>query len=136
MNYINWKKIYETGISEIDIQHKVLFKKMNQFFVELFSVSFNPADEVIFDILKELKAYYEYHLVCEKNIYSKDIIQKFYEKENVLPEKINELINEKNKADIVKLYKFAEFLRKWLVEHILLLNDNKFKEVLRKNVIV
>ncbi len=136
MNYINWKKTYETGIEEIDKQHMVLFKKMNLFFVELFSVDFNAKDDLLFDILKELKAYYEYHLVCEKNIYSEELIEKYYKDENILTGKINELIKTKQKTDIVEIYKFAEFLRKWLVEHILMLNDKSFKEVLRKSVIV
>ena len=49
---------------------------------------------------------------------------------------IKHLTNIKNEVvNIVDLYAFAEHLRQWIVKHVLLLNDKKFKDTLRNEII-
>ncbi|MCF6366482.1 MAG: hypothetical protein L3J35_09815 [Bacteroidales bacterium] len=132
MRYFTWKKIYETGISKIDAQHKKLFSLVNSFYSELFSDSFTPDSKTIYCILKKLNCYYKYHYNYERAVYSEEIILKYFDKENLLAEKINNLICTKKDADIIAFYGFAEYLRKWLVRHVLILNNKFFKEDINK----
>ena len=134
MRHFNWKKTYETGIVEIDKQHKKLFELSNTFYEELFSENFRPGTKEIISILNELKDYSEFHCNYEKEIYSEDIIRRYFNFENLLADKIHELTEKDKSNDIIALYGFAEFLRKWLLKHILLLNTNNFREVLKKEV--
>ncbi len=132
MNYFNWKKIYETGISRIDIQHQELFVLVYSFYTELFSDIFSPQNNLIYIKLEELNNYYEFHFNYERTVYSEEFILKYFDTENMLAKKINTLLLDKNKGDIIALYHFAEFLRKWLIKHVLILNDRTFQSVLKK----
>ena len=134
MKHFNWKKSYETGIVEIDKQHRHLFAIANAFYDELFSETFTPDNKEMFKILKDLKAYSEFHCNYEKKIYPEDIVLQYFDVENLLSEKIDDLIKNYHSNNIVILYGFAEFLRKWLLKHILILNTENFKEVIKKEV--
>ncbi len=134
MKHFNWKKSYETGVEEIDNQHRRLFAIANAFYDELFSETFTPNNEEIFRILKDLKDYAELHCNYEKKIYPQEIVQQYFDVENMLSERITELIQSYKTNNIVVLYGFAEFLRKWLLKHILILNKENFKEIFKKEV--
>ncbi len=133
MNYFNWKKIYETGISQIDIQHQELFVLVNSFYTELFSDTFSPQNNFIYTKLEKLNSYYEFHFNYERTVYSEEFILKYFDIENMLAKKINTLLLDEKKGDIITLYNFAEFLRKWLIKHVLILNDRTFQSVLKKD---
>jgi len=134
MKHFNWKKTYETGISEIDKQHRHLFDIANTFYDILFSETFTPDNNEIFNILKKLKSYSDFHCKYEKKIYPEEIVQAYFDIENLLAEKISELLNSYKSNNIIVLYGFADFLRKWLLKHILILNTENFKEVFKKEV--
>ena len=131
MNYFNWKKIYETGIYEIDKQHQEFFSLVNRFYTELFSDTFSPQTGIINNRIKELNDYYETHFNYERTVYSKEFILKYFDAENLLAKKIDELFKTNKHPDIIALYSFAEFLRKWLIKHVLILNNRGFKKVLK-----
>jgi len=136
MRYVNWKKIYEIGVEGIDVQHKRIFEIVNEFYVELFSETYVNENNTIIKILQKLKDYCKFHFDYEKSIYSKEIIAEYFSNEYKLIEKIDNLLILKNQhVDIVDLYSFAEHLRQWVVKHVLLLNDMKFKETLRNEVV-
>lgn len=136
MNHFNWKKSYETGILEIDKQHRHLFSIANTFYDVLFSETFNLDNEEMYEILDDLKVYSEYHYNYEKKIYPTEIVQRFFIIENMLVERIKELKKSYNKSDnIIVLYGFAEFLRKWLLKHIIVLNTKDFKNLFKKEVL-
>lgn len=131
MNYFNWKKIYEIGNAEIDNQHKEIVLSANKFFVELFSETFNKQSKEIFKILEEFKNICDYHFKFENSIYSADVIEIFHEQEKELLDTIIKLLNSQ-RVNVVELYSFAEFLRKWVVDHIFLLNNNMdFKKAIK-----
>ncbi len=134
MRYFNWKKAYATGIPEIDRQHMKLFDIANDYYDELFSDNFTPDNDRIFRILEKLKDYSEYHCRYEKDFYPEEIVKRYFDIENMLADKIDELVNTYKKNNIVILYGFAEFLRKWLLKHILILNTENFREILKKEV--
>ena len=137
MRYVNWKKNYEIGVGEIDLQHKKIFSIANEFFTELFSDTYINGSNNILTVLKELRNYCKFHFDYEKNIYSEEIIQEYFVNEYKLLEKIDKLIcSNKQDINIVKLYAFAEHLRQWIVKHVLLLNDKKYRETLKNKVFV
>ena len=57
-----WDETLETGISEIDIQHRVLFN-ISKILVD--SLEKNREDEVIDGVLEELSRYTRYHTATE-----------------------------------------------------------------------
>ena len=132
MKHFNWKKTYDTGIVEIDKQHRHLFEIANAFYDELFSETSVPDNKKIFKILENLKDFSEFHCKYEKKIYPSEIVQQFFNIENMLVERIEELKDLYKSNNIIVLYGFAEFLRKWLLKHILILNAKDFKELLKK----
>ena len=135
MRYVNWKKTYEIGVEEIDVQHKKIFEIVNEFYVELFSETYVNESNSILIILDKLKDYCKFHFDFEAKIYSDEVILKYFSKEYFLIEKIDELLKLKNKhINVVNLYSFAEYLRQWVVRHVLLFNDNKFKETLKNEL--
>ncbi len=135
MKHFNWKKTYDTGIVEIDKQHRHLFEIANAFYDELFSETFMADNNKIFTILEDLKVYSEFHYRYEKNIYPKEILHRYVHIENMLAERIAELNDLYKSNNIIVLYGFAEFLRKWLLKHIIVLETKDFKEILKKEVI-
>lgn len=62
MKISEWNESLETGISDIDIQHRVLFNIAK---VLVDALENNREDEVIDGILKELVNYTKYHTVAE-----------------------------------------------------------------------
>lgn len=135
MKHFNWKRSYETGNTEMDEQHRHLFAIANAFYDELFSETFIPDNNELFKILEDLKAYSEFHYNYEKKFYTTDIIHRYFIRKNILNERITELKKSYNSDNIIVLYGFAEFLRKWLLKHIMVLSTKDFKELLKKEVI-
>ena len=136
MRYINWKDTYEIGIYKIDKQHKRIFNIVNMFYTELFSEAYSDENNKVLTILKELKKYCKHHFDYEKSIYSEKIILEYFSNEYKLLEEIDAIIlSNKKHINIVKLYAFAEHLRQWIVKHVLLLNDKRFKETLKNELI-
>lgn len=62
MKRCEWEDSLETGISDIDIQHRTLFNIAK---ILMDSLENNREDEVIDGILKELSRYTRYHTVTE-----------------------------------------------------------------------
>ncbi len=135
MKHFNWKKSYETGIAEIDRQHKKLFEIANDYYDTLFSETFTSDNKEMLSILDDLKAYAEFHYNFERKIYPTEIVQRYFIIENMLIERIDELKVLYKSDNIVVLYGFAEFLRKWLLKHILILNTSDFKKILKREVL-
>jgi len=117
------------------LQHRELFRIANKYYNVLFSDAFTPDNKMLLRILKELKHYSDFHCRYEKDFYSDDIVKEYFDVENMLAERINVLVSNYKENDIVALYGFAEFLRKWLLNHILILNKSDFRNILRKELI-
>ena len=117
-----WTSNFETGISEIDEQHKVLVNILNQLAAHLA----NRSDEIKLNaIFDELADYADYHFKSEEKIWS----EYFHEDEwytnhehthGSFIEEVTALRNnsdEKSLDDVV--YNVVTFLSKWLAYHIL-----------------
>lgn len=135
MKYFNWKKIYEIGIPDVDKQHRKIFDIVNTFYADFFSENFVKDSEPIFNILVKLRDYCSFHFKYEKSLYSKEIVAKYFLENDIIIAKINKLLKEDKVINIVDLYVFSDYLRKWVVSHVLLLNDKSFKDVLKKEIV-
>ncbi len=116
--FIRWNDLYSLGIEKIDNQHKKLIEIINKIFDFL---SEEKAEVIIPEIIKELKDYTQYHFKTEEDLFeqydypdTEDHRLKHQEFIDMIGKWSNEIKNNKN-----ILYEMMNFLRKWLLEHIL-----------------
>jgi len=128
MNF-KWKKTYETNIKEIDDQHKIFFTLINDLY-KIINMDENEAE--IESIMNQLLEYSAYHFEFEEeflkdNKYPKEEYETHKVEHNTFKEKIIKIKNNNTVSINIKAYQLAEFLRKWLVEHILV-SDKEYSD--------
>ena len=117
-----WNRNFETGIAEIDEQHKVLVKMINQLGNHLGS---NASPHVLGDIFKQLADYVVHHFQSEEQVW-----EQYFPIESVLNahKKTHESFNSdvlmlKSEDDSRSTQEIIEevlsFLTHWLAHHIL-----------------
>lgn len=120
MKYIEWKAEYDVGIAIIDYQHRKLVNLINDLYETNQKQDFK--EDLLTIILDELVKYTSYHFSTEEKMMEKvnyinlnshkDTHEHFVERITYLQTQLIE-----NKNDIGK--DLFEFLRKWLLQHIL-----------------
>ncbi len=120
MRYIEWKAEYDIGIAIIDYQHRKLVNLINDLYDTNQKQDFK--EDLLAIIMDELVKYTQYHFTTEENMMEKvnyinlpshkDTHHHFVERINFLQSQLLE-----KKSDIGK--DLFEFLRKWLLQHIL-----------------
>jgi hemerythrin-like metal-binding protein len=134
VNFFKWDKTYNTGITKIDIQHKVIIKVLN----ELYNVvMINNKEEKLDDIINELVQYTKYHFNEEEILMKRinfPIEEDHIKKHNDFIEKIKEIIERRKKGDNFIAIDIINFLKDWLIDHILV-EDKKYAEyIIIKNI--
>ena len=66
MEFIKWDSSFETDIKIIDVQHKVLIKKVNQLYEFIEDNSINR----IYPLIDELLEFTDYHFETEENYFA------------------------------------------------------------------
>ena len=129
---LKWEKKYEIGISEIDEQHKHLFKIGNDIYDLLNDpLAFDKYDHII-ALITELKNYTKYHFSSEEALMLKLKYRGYFQQKTDHDDFVN-------KIEAVNLYevdkdqdKYVEdllmFVFNWILEHILK-SDMKITEV-------
>ncbi len=117
--FITWSDIYSVNIEEIDKQHKQLIDIINKLFN---AFSEGKAEKIIPEILKELTDYTNYHFKTEEELFEKYN----YPDTKVHKDRHSECVNqieiwkEKYQKDITNIpYELMDYLKKWLLQHIL-----------------
>ncbi|HEY4788687.1 MAG TPA: bacteriohemerythrin [Bacteroidales bacterium] len=128
---IDWGPKYHIGIKSIDDQHKVLVDLMNELYNEFGS---NKNQKTIRRVLKELLDYTIYHFGNEEELFRKyaykdedphtDQHEKFIEK-------IRQFKNDFEKGNALLSFDLIEFLKNWLLNHILKI-DAKYVPFLKE----
>jgi hemerythrin-like metal-binding protein len=117
--FFNWEKAYDTGIASIDTQHKVIIKILN----ELYDVVLvNKEEYKLADILNELVQYTVYHFEEEEKLMSKfnyDDFKQHKVEHQMFIEKIQSLGEGLNQGQPFLAFDLIEFLKDWLIEHIM-----------------
>ncbi len=117
MDFIKWNEIYSVGISEIDDQHKKLIDIINKLFK---GFSEGKADEIIPDIINELINYTEYHFKTEEDLFNKYNLpekEKHIQSHKQFVEKIKTWKDNINEKELP--YELMDYLKNWLVNHIM-----------------
>jgi len=124
-DFFKWDVVYNTNIASIDTQHKVIIKILN----ELYDVVLiDKQEDKLLDILNELVQYTIYHFEEEEKLF--DVYgfteekehraehQDFINKVKVFGEKLE-------KEEDFLVFDLIEFLKDWLIEHIMIA-DQKY----------
>jgi len=117
--YINWDKKFETGIKKIDKQHKELANIINQLHED---VIINKNASRIDEFLMDLKIYTINHFSTEEKMLKK---YNYPDEENHIKVHqrfvnfISENLFDVTSGKLAQGYKITEFLKEWLLNHIL-----------------
>lgn len=118
MNLIVWRDIYETGIPHIDKQHKGLVDLTNQ----LIEAHHNQTGKfIIYGILDQLVEYTKKHFKDEEALFDAGYTgaQKHREEHDYFIWEIDKLQAEAKQKNLLLPYKTLDFLKDWLITHIL-----------------
>lgn len=118
MAIIPWKEEYALHIAKIDEQHKKLVGYINQLYEAMLN---GTSDEVVAEILEGLTVYTINHFRTEEQLmfscgYSDYHLHKKQHEE--LIEQVNFFKNKLLGSSYTVSIELAEFLKKWLINHI------------------
>ncbi|MBF4693810.1 bacteriohemerythrin [Fusibacter ferrireducens] len=124
---LHWRDEFSIDHSEIDNQHKILFKLLNNLEESTYSTDF---EDIIPSTLEELKNYVEIHFETEeKYMAEKEYpgLQEHHQIHEDLKKRVYEEIklNHDEGYSTIKVMHLYNFLKKWIEEHILI-EDHKF----------
>ena len=122
---IEWTPDLTVGIQEIDEQHKILIKLLNDLY---HSIIKRTENEVIYDILNELVQYTVVHFAVEESLMrifnypNYDEHKKHHEE---LKKQVIELQTKVWDNEALVSMELLKFLKDWLTKHILM-EDKKY----------
>jgi hemerythrin-like metal-binding domain len=120
---IKWKQDYETGIQQIDEQHKRLLEIAGSALELLKNDLYIDKYDQIIQILEELKDYTIYHFNSEEEYMLKIGYKKIFSQKiehAAFIEKINNIdLNNLDRNQNKELLSLLEFVVNWIDEHIL-----------------
>ncbi len=131
---ITWTDKYSVGYDIIDSQHKKLAGMINDLYA---SFTEGKADEIVENILTEMIKYTDYHFKTEEDFfekynYSETKLHK--EQHQGFVAKVTDFYEDFKKESVTITYDIMNFLRDWLIEHILG-SDKKFsREFKNQNI--
>jgi hemerythrin len=131
MEILKWRESYETGVEQMDAQHKKLIQLVNQLYSILRQ---KDGLDVLDTILQEMSDYAEQHLRDEEALlqqydYPELNRQKLSHQEYY--ETMHELFAEMEVDKYEAAQKIYRFLRKWWIDHIVG-EDKEYGQYLRE----
>jgi hemerythrin len=118
MAVIQWSKVYETGNLEVDRQHQMLFKMVNDLHDGIVK---KETKEVLTKTLTGLAKYTVDHFAVEENLMINNSYPDFKphrEKHQDLVKKVGEVIADYQSGKTVLAVSLLQFLSDWLRDHI------------------
>jgi len=122
MTQIRWQKIFDTGIPEVDQQHKKLVAMINQL-EDSNAAGHDAVDHKIGLVLRKLVDYTQYHFSEEEKIMDKIKYVdrgKHTDKHKKLVHQVATILKKLKASGTVDVYELMSFLRDWLLDHIVL----------------
>ena len=120
MNAFEWSAIFETGLPDVDAQHKNLVNMVNVLCRE----SDTASSEQVDILLKKLADYTVYHFQCEERIMAEAAVDKGYTDAHIethrrFVQQVVQWIELRSGNKEVPLVQVLDALANWLVYHIL-----------------
>ncbi|RLD63501.1 MAG: hemerythrin [Bacteroidetes bacterium] len=116
--FVLWNEKYNTGIKEIDDQHKVLVKILNRLYESFVDRTTN---EKLKEVIQEMSKYTEYHFGAEEK-YFKEFnypnTDEHVAEHQSFVEKIKVFQKDMEEGKVSVTFQLMNFLRSWLIEHI------------------
>ncbi|NPA45574.1 MAG: hemerythrin family protein [Chlorobi bacterium] len=129
---INWDEHYSVGYKIFDDQHKQLVEMINELYAAFLS---GEALEKAPAIVSKMVGYTDSHFKSEEKYFDKYNFP-FAEEHKAIHrsfvEKALELKNGLESGKVTVSYDIMNFLRQWLIEHIMG-EDQKYKEFFKEN---
>jgi len=119
MPFIEWSDKLLTGVKEADEQHKKLVSLINELYD---AMKQGKGKEVIDKTLDELVRYAGYHFTTEETLMSKygyPELQAHKKEHEAFKAKIKEFMEKKAKGEVTLTVEVMNFLKEWLVKHIM-----------------
>ena len=132
MAFIIWLDRYDTGIDEVDIQHRKLVGLINTLFD---CISLKDRKIILNQTLTELVNYTIYHFKLEEELMKKRNYPHYVshkEQHTMFVENVNRYISKLKVDDTKALLDVINFLKDWLLKHILV-SDKKYAEAFKLN---
>lgn len=118
---LRWKNIFETGLFDTDFRNKRLVSTINEFYKYIADENIiDHAERIISDILTES----DIHFSVEKEIFDQyyftpERIEKHIGEHEFFMEELRNTLVQIQSGDLSACYKTADFLRSWIVKHML-----------------
>jgi hemerythrin-like metal-binding protein len=119
MAFVDWASELETGIEEIDAQHKMLVSLINELHEAMHK---GKGKEAVGHVLEELKQYTQYHFGTEEKAfekYSYPQAREHKKEHDALVLQLDELVAKQAKGDMLISIEVLNFLTTRLKGHIL-----------------
>ena len=124
---LKWQTAYQVGVQEVDNQHKKLFEMINALQEEYES---GNKKTNIQKILEEMVNYLNKHFSCEETYIKKHPKFAKHRKEHwMFVEKTMKYSRDFDKNDAIFEYDILDFLKRWLVNHVLNTDIVFFREL-------
>jgi hemerythrin len=118
-SFIDWSDDLSVGIEEIDEQHKVLLKLINQMHTAIHK---RQGSETVHTILTELIEYTRIHFAVEESLMRILNYSGYTEHHEQHQELLNHVVELQQKIELGKTsisFELMHFLKTWLTQHIL-----------------
>lgn len=137
MSYIEWNDTYSVGIEAMDVHHKKLIGIFNELHD---GISSGHSEETLRKTLSDLVDYTKYHFSAEEAL-MKEYDYPEYQNQKEAHEKLIKTLGdlqqqfEEEKSGLMIVLKIQNFLRSWLINHILE-SDKKYGPYLNSKGVV
>jgi len=123
---LKWQVAYQVGVPEIDSQHKRLFELLNRL-QDLYE-SGNIKSEIQ-QVLEQMGDYLNTHFSCEEGYLKNHPRIEAHRKEHwFFVEKTMKFTKDFDHNDAVFKYEILDFLKRWLINHVLNTDIVYFRE--------
>ncbi len=127
---IKWLRAWETGVKEIDDQHKKLVEIINKLLKAQFE---HKENAVLREVMIELVEYTKVHFSSEENFYEKhrfDGLQEHKAQHRVLVNQIVHILEEMRDGKFEVHNELTAVLKNWLIKHVLNYDIRAVKDIL------
>jgi hemerythrin len=133
--FFPWKDTYSVSVMEIDNQHKAITEMLNELYDSFMK---KEHENKLGEILSRLSNYAVYHFETEEKYFSlfrySNRIPHIRE-HNDFTDKIKAFRKEFDKNSSALTYKLINFLREWLMNHILV-SDKEYVKCFKENGLI